>query len=74
VVGQQGDITGEYWHGDIAELIVYNRALAESERIAVWNYLFDRYGIERVTVDPEHLALASLCHVLLNANEFVYVD
>ncbi len=23
---------------------------------------------------PEHLALASLCHVLLNCNEFIYVD
>ena len=24
--------------------------------------------------DPEQLALASLCHVLLNLNEFIYVD
>ena len=24
--------------------------------------------------DAAHLALASLCHVLLNANEFLYVD
>ena len=23
---------------------------------------------------PRQLALASLCHVLLNANEFVYID
>ncbi|MEX2119184.1 MAG: DUF1549 and DUF1553 domain-containing protein [Pirellulales bacterium] len=26
------------------------------------------------TPDPQHLALASLCHVLLNTNEFIYVD
>ncbi|MEX0712135.1 MAG: DUF1549 and DUF1553 domain-containing protein [Pirellulales bacterium] len=26
------------------------------------------------TPDAEHLALASLCHVLLNTNEFIYVD
>jgi hypothetical protein len=27
-----------------------------------------------VVTDPDHLALASLCHVLLNLNEFIYVD
>ena len=29
---------------------------------------------EAPRVQPEHLALASLCHVVLNANEFIYVD
>jgi len=24
--------------------------------------------------NADHLALASLCHVLLNSNEFIYVD
>jgi hypothetical protein len=24
--------------------------------------------------NAQHLALASLCHVLLNSNEFIYVD
>jgi len=24
--------------------------------------------------DPAKLALASLCHVLLNSNEFIYID
>ncbi len=28
----------------------------------------------KVAVDPDQLALASLCHVLLNLNEFIYVD
>ena len=28
----------------------------------------------RVERDPDLLALTSLCHVLLNANEFIYVD
>lgn len=77
VVGQQGNIDGEYWTGDIAELIVYDRELKESERQIVTDHLIRKYhlpssqGKER---DPRRLALASLCHVLLNTNEFVYVD
>jgi hypothetical protein len=27
-----------------------------------------------VESNPDLLALASLCHVLLNSNEFIYVD
>ena len=54
-----------------------NRALSGHEQSRVWAYLDHRYGFESVaapTADPELLALASLCHVLLNANEFIYVD
>ncbi|MFO0889498.1 MAG: PSD1 and planctomycete cytochrome C domain-containing protein [Isosphaeraceae bacterium] len=35
---------------------------------------FDQQSGDRVTGDPELLALASLCHVLVNSNEFLYVD
>ena len=76
-IGTQGTINGEYWQGDIAELIVVNRALTEKEQIGIWNYLNQRYGFAakpKPTIDPKHLALASLCHVLLNANEFIYID
>ena len=76
-IGTQGTINGEYWQGDIAELIVVNRALTKTEQVGIWRYLDERYGIDsetKTTVDPDHLALASLCHVLLNANEFVYLD
>ena len=81
VIGQQGNINGEYWHGDIAEILVYDRGLTVDERRQVWSVLLDRYGlpsyldkVEATPVDPELLALASLCHVLLNSNEFIYVD
>lgn len=74
VLGCQGNIVGEYWHGHIAELLVYDRALDESELHQVWRYLGHRYGIEGGSKTPEHLALASLCHVLLNTNEFIYLD
>jgi hypothetical protein len=35
---------------------------------------FARLAAESKASDPRLLALASLCHVLLNSNEFLYVD
>jgi len=84
VIGQQGNIDGEYWHGLIAEILVYDRALIDKERQQVWSHLLDRYQLpsfvkvptepEPEAASPSTLALASLCHVLLNSNEFIYVD
>lgn len=76
VIGQQGNIDGEYWQGNIAELLVFDRALDEPERVQVSSYLAARHGLPwpRRVLDADHLALASLCHVLLNSNEFVYID
>lgn len=45
VLGRQGTGTfDEYWHGDIAEFIVFNRELASSELNQVWQYLEAKYG------------------------------
>jgi mono/diheme cytochrome c family protein len=76
VVGQQGNIQGEYWNGQIAELLVYNRALTPEELTAVWEHLSQRYPVARrpVPPTPAEKALASLCHVVINSNEFIYVD
>jgi hypothetical protein len=78
VIGQQGNIDGEYWRGDLAELVVYDRALTDDERTIVSRALSERYDLwhEPVSVPktPQQLAMESLCHVLLNCNEFVYVD
>ncbi len=76
VIGQQGNIDGEYWHGDLFELLVYNRDLSERDRLAVQRHLSEKYHLPRSNTshDPDFLALASLCHVLLNTNEFAYVD
>jgi hypothetical protein len=73
VIGQQGNIDGEFWNGDILELRVYNRALTEAEQERVWDELNARYGVA-ARPKPVDAALVSLCHVLMNANEFVYVD
>src|SRR5581483_5900533 len=34
-----------YWQGDLAELIIYDRALSDSEVATVEGYLFSKYGI-----------------------------
>jgi hypothetical protein len=76
VIGQQGNIDGEYWNGDLAELLVYDRELPETERLAVTRFLARRYHLKipAKSSEPDAMALESLCHVLLNTNEFVYVD
>ncbi|MCA9173399.1 MAG: DUF1549 domain-containing protein [Planctomycetales bacterium] len=75
VIGTQGNYGSEWWNGDLAELLVYDRALGAEDRDAVWKYLERRYGLATQSPpDPQLLALASLCHVLLNTNEFIYVD
>ena len=76
VVGQQGNIDGEYWTGDLAVLLVYDRELTAGERERIERWLGTRYGIEvgETARPPALLALESLCHVLLNTNEFMYVD
>ena len=82
VIGQQGNIGGEFWHGDIAEVMVFPTPLSDQQLQVVWKSLHKKYGIARTSFDgshskeesSEHRALASLCHVLLNSNEFLYVD
>ena len=80
VIGQQGNIDGEYWTGDIAEILVYNRQLSVAELRRVGKLLAEKYSVPFSSQesirdsDPELRALASVCHVLLNTNEFLYVD
>lgn len=40
-----GRASGQYNTGDIAEIIVYNQALSDEERITVENYLKNKYAI-----------------------------
>jgi len=83
VIGQQGNINGEYWHGDIAELYVFDGPLTSGELNTLWSDLITKYNLPEVVgrssapvrnTSAEHRSLASLCHVLLNSNEFLYVD
>ncbi|HIE96712.1 MAG TPA: hypothetical protein EYQ63_06800 [Fuerstia sp.] len=78
MIGQQGNINGEFWNGGIAELRVFTKALSTDERSVIEYELQQRYVIPHLDTSPQQtaaeLALASLAHVLLNSNEFLYVD
>ena len=50
-VGTQGTINGEFWDGDIMELLVYNSALSTNDLNATWNYLNWKYGLANSTLD-----------------------
>lgn len=82
VIGQQGNINGEFWNGHIAEVLVFDRPLSASQRQIVWKSLHAEYRVPlpmlsppaTATETPSDRALTSLCHVLLNSNEFLYID
>ncbi|MFN9720187.1 MAG: PSD1 and planctomycete cytochrome C domain-containing protein, partial [Planctomycetota bacterium] len=80
VIAQQGNIDGEYWNGDVAFLMVINRQTSDEERIRVQTSLMTRFNLPEVSdsyrepASPKALAVASLCLVLFNSNEFVFID
>jgi len=45
-IGRRSDYTINYFDGDLAELIVYNRALLDSERRSVEEYLSKKWNIK----------------------------
>jgi len=50
-----------YFNGDIAEILVYSGSLSVSDRIAVDDYLYNKYTTNPVTVpEPSTLALMSI--------------
>lgn len=73
VLGTQGNFKAEFWKGDFYEIFVYDRALNAKELTTLWNDLNSRYGIAPLPPIADE-GLASLCRILLNSNEFVYVD
>ena len=44
-IGNTGTVFSEFWDGDLAEFIVYSRALSDGERKQVEQYLAKKYGI-----------------------------
>ena len=76
VIGQQGNINGEFWRGKILAVLAWDRALTDQEREQVTLRLAERFKISTQPdrPQPDFLAIQSLCHVLLNSNEFIYVD
>lgn len=44
-LGGTGEVDGEHWFADIAEVIVYSRTLEDAERQKVEDYLAAKYGV-----------------------------
>lgn len=80
VIGQQGNIDGEYWNGHLSLLLIFDRQLNADELQAVQSAISTRFQIplpaqpSMKPASPEQLALASLCIVLFNTNEFAFID
>ena len=80
VIGQQGNINGEYWNGDVAYLLIFNEQMSPNKRKLIQDHLIERYQLPSLSepvapsMTPEQLAIASLSVVLFNSNEFAYVD
>ncbi len=49
--------SGRAFHGEIAEFVMYDRALSAQERLQVTNHLTNRYGISEIPVIPAGLEL-----------------
>ncbi|MCA9034949.1 MAG: PSD1 domain-containing protein [Planctomycetaceae bacterium] len=82
VIGQQGNIDGEFWHGDIATILVFDKQLEDSDLRQIQSLLRRKYQLQQMPDadipeslrTPEELAWASLCLVLFNSNEFIFID
>lgn len=80
VIGTQGNIDGEYWNGTISAVVVFDRPLETSEADRVAQKLADRFNGQwqepevPIARTPLQRAWESLVIVLLNTNEFLYVD
>jgi len=59
--GEDGPYLDADFHGDIAEVLIYNTALSAADQSTVQEYLFAKYGVP----EPSSAALLALCAVLL---------
>ena len=65
-----GEYTGQWWSGDIAEVVMYDRELTSGERSDVYDYLAARHII--VDADVDAVTIASVATV--GAPTFTVID
>ena len=70
-IGEMDDHEGGRFRGDIAEFLLYNRALTSNEIRSNHAYLAQRH-LGDVSVDERELALTDFCQALFCLNEFIY--
>jgi hypothetical protein len=54
--------------------IAFSRPPTKSERVAARQFLIEQAATRKSDADPERAALTDFCHMLLNANELIYID
>ncbi len=59
VIGRRGD-GSYYFNGDIAEIIIYNANLTPSQRLAIANYLSQKYNITYTTVSTPTIQASNM--------------
>lgn len=76
VIGQQGNIDGEYFAGDLALLRLYQTNIDDDTMQSIMEPWLDRLKLRQPAPQPNArlLALASLAQVLVSSNEFLYID
>ena len=55
-----GYVNGNYFAGDMAEVLIFNRTLTASERLTVNNYLDLKYGLVTVPATPTNLVATTV--------------
>lgn len=67
-IGKSPSATGTAFKGEIAEVLVYSRALSDTERTQVMNYFYTKYA-PPVELGPNITQTYSLCAVKLDAGD-----
>ena len=65
--GNDRNVPGRFWNGDLAELIIYNQALTPAEVNQVEQYLNDKYA-PPVILPPDITIVNSFCDTTLTTN------
>jgi hypothetical protein len=65
-IGQQGSFTGEYWQGQIAEVLVYNALLTPEQQAEVFSYLQEKWTPVPEPASVVLIALGALSLAMLN--------
>ena len=71
-IGDMDDDIAHAFHGDIAELLIYQHALDEQEIVENHRYLKQKY----LEVSPNAFqnAFSDFCQALFCPNEFIYIE
>ncbi len=73
-IGVDRDLISNFFRGDIAEIILFNKLLTTNQRVTIENYLRNKYFPEQEIIKPVNLGLDTIitygfCSIELDAGE-----